>query len=326
MVDRKYATLLLLFFLVLPFVAEALGYGYVTGIATRILILGIAASSLNFILGFGGMVSFGHAAFLGAGAYIVGILSYHATLGSPISLGFIQWSATEEALIAWPLAMLVSGILALLIGAICLRTSGIYFIMITLAFAQMLFFLFISFRDYGGEDGLSLWSRSTLPALDLTDDRQFYYLTLALTALVVLFLGRVVRSRFGMVLKGARDNEQRMLALGFPVYRYKLVAFTLAGAIGGLSGALMANHTEFISPGLLSWHLSGELLVIVILGGIGSLLGPILGALAYIALEEVLSAWTTHWMIFLGPLLIFIVLFARSGLWGWIGGRESGHD
>ncbi len=326
MVDRKYATLLLLFFLVLPFVAEALGYGYVTGIATRILILGIAASSLNFILGFGGMVSFGHAAFLGAGAYIVGILSFHATLGSPISLGFFQWSATEEALIAWPLAMLVSGVLALLIGAICLRTSGIYFIMITLAFAQMLFFLFISFRDYGGEDGLSLWSRSTLPALDLTDDRQFYYLTLALTALVVLFLGRVVRSRFGMVLKGARDNEQRMLALGFPVYRYKLVAFTLAGAIGGLSGALMANHTEFISPGLLSWHLSGELLVIVILGGIGSLLGPILGALAYIALEEVLSAWTTHWMIFLGPLLIFIVLFARSGLWGWIGGRESGHD
>ncbi len=326
MVDRKYATLLLLFFLVLPFVAEALGYGYVTGIATRILILGIAASSLNFILGFGGMVSFGHAAFLGAGAYIVGILSFHATLGGPISLGIFEWNATEEALIAWPLAMLVSGLLALLIGAICLRTSGIYFIMITLAFAQMLFFIFISFRDYGGEDGLSLWSRSTLPALDLSDDRQFYYLTLALTALVVLFLGRVVRSRFGMVLKGARDNEQRMLALGFPVYRYKLVAFTLAGAIGGLSGALMANHTEFISPGLLSWHLSGELLVIVILGGIGSLLGPILGALAYIALEEVLSAWTTHWMIFLGPLLILIVLFARSGLWGWIAGRESGHD
>lgn len=326
MVDRKFGILLLAFFLVLPFAVEALDYGYVTGIATRILILGIAASSLNFILGFGGMVSFGHAAFLGAGAYIVGILSYHATLGGPISLGFFQWDATEEALIAWPLAMLVSGLLAFLIGAVCLRTSGIYFIMITLAFAQMLFFLFISFRDYGGEDGLSLWSRSTLPLLDLSDDRQFYFLTLGLAALVVLFLGRVTRSRFGMVLKGARDNEQRMLALGFPVYRYKLIAFTMAGAIGGLSGALMANHTEFISPGLLSWHLSGELLVIVVLGGIGSILGPILGALAYIALEEVLSAWTTHWMIFLGPLLILIVLFARSGLWGWIGGREDGHD
>jgi branched-chain amino acid transport system permease protein len=302
--------------LLLPLLAGALGQDFAVGVATRILIFALAGLSLNLILGYGGMVSFGHAAFFGTGAYVVAILAHHATSGEALIDWPITVAGTENALIAWPAAMLVSGLLALAIGAVCLRTGGLYFIMITLAFAQMIYFFFVSLADYGGDDGLSLWQRSAAGPLDLSDDRQFYYLVLALVVLALLLMRRLVAARFGVALTGIRDNEPRMAAMGFATYRYKLAAFAISGAVAGLAGALIANQTEFVSPGFLDWHRSGEILVIVILGGMGRLYGPLVGAIAFLLLEEVLSAWTVHWMLALGPILLLVVLFGRQGLCG----------
>ena len=309
--------------LILPFAASALGMDYLVGLFTRVLIFALAGCSLNFILGYGGLVSFGHAAFFGTGAYVVGILSYHASLGDPLPL--LAWlpSGTESAWIAWPLAAVVASALALVIGAICLRTSGLYFIMITLAFAQMIYYFAISVPTYGGEDGLSLWSRSTMWPLDLSNDTHFFYVALTLVLITLRIVQTVVGSRFGRVLRGGRDNEERMIALGFPTYRYKLSAFVISAAIAGLAGALMANQTEFVSPSFLDWHRSGVFLVIVILGGLGTLFGPVAGAMTYILLEEFLSMWTEHWMIVLGPILILVVLYAKGGVWGLVDRGES---
>jgi branched-chain amino acid transport system permease protein len=312
--------------LVLPALAGSLGIEYAVGIATRILIFGLAGLSLNLILGYGGMISFGHAAFFGAGAYVVGILSHHAMVDEPLIAWPVVIGGTESALIAWPAAMAVSALLALVIGSISLRTSGLYFIMITLAFAQMLYFFFVSLEGYGGDDGLSLFSRSSLGPLDLGDDVQFYYVVLVLVLLFLFLKRRLVRARFGRVLRGIRDNERRMAAIGFATTRYKLAAFVIAGAVAGLAGALVANQTEFVSPSFLDWHRSGEILVIVILGGLGTVYGPLVGAFAYLLLEEFLSQWTEHWMIVLGPVLILVVLFARRGLWGSIAGPEPTDD
>jgi branched-chain amino acid transport system permease protein len=217
--------------------------------------------------------------------------------------------------------MLVSGLLALLIGALSLRTTGVYFIMITLAFAQMLYFLMISIPTYGGEDGLNIWERSEIPLLDLYDSKTFYYTCLVLLLLCLWVCKRFVKSRFGMVLQGCRQNEIRMKALGYPVYRYKLTAFVISGMIAGLAGALSANHTEFVGPGLMHWTRSGEIMIMVILGGMGSLFGAVLGSASLLLMEEVLSGLTEHWMIFLGPILVLVVLFARKGLYGLLIGK-----
>jgi len=308
---------------VLPFAVSTLGMDYLVGLFTRVFIFALAGVSLNFILGYGGLVSFGHAAFFGTGAYVVGILSYHASIGEPLPL--LAWlpPGTELAWIAWPLSAAVAAMLALVIGAICLRTSGLYFIMITLAFAQMIYYFAISVPTYGGEDGLSMWSRSTMWPLDLSGDTQFYYVVLVIVLITLRIVQTVVGSRFGRVLRGIRDNEKRMIALGFPTYRYKLTAFVISAALAGLAGALMANQTEFVSPSFLDWHRSGDLLVIVILGGIGTLFGPVAGAMTYILLEEFLSMWTEHWMIVLGPILILVVLYAKGGVWGLVDRGES---
>ncbi|MGH6948969.1 MAG: branched-chain amino acid ABC transporter permease [Kiloniellales bacterium] len=311
-----------LLLLALPWLAEALDAGYFVGVMTRVLIFALAGVSLNLALGYGGLVSFGHAAFFGCGAYVVAILAYHAG-NEPLLAWPFEIEGTTAALVAWPLAFLVSGLLALAIGAISLRTSGLYFIMITLAFAQMIYFFFVSLEAYGGDDGLSLLRRSTAGPLRLGDDNQFYYLVLAILVAALLLMRRLVNSRFGMTLRGIRDNERRMRALGFPSYRYKLAAFTLSGALAGLAGALIANQTEFVSPAFLEWRYSGEILVMVVLGGMGTLLGPVVGAIAFLLLEEFLSQWTQHWMIVLGPLLLLVVLFARRGLWGLALGREA---
>jgi branched-chain amino acid transport system permease protein len=295
-------------------------------VLARAVLLGALALLLVLILGYGGMISFGHAAFFGAGAYVVGILSHHAMMDEPLITWPVAIGGTDSALIAWPMAMGVSALLALVIGAISLRTSGLYFIMITLAFAQMLYFFFVSLEGYGGDDGLSLFSRSTLGSLDLGDDVQFYYVVLVLVLLFLFLKQRLVRARFGRVLRGIRDNERRMAAIGFATTRYKLAAFVIAGAVAGLAGALVANQTEFVSPSFLDWHRSGEILVIVILGGLGTVYGPLVGAVAYLLLEEFLSQWTEHWMIVLGPVLILVVLFARRGLWGSIAGPEPTDD
>ncbi|MFQ5691426.1 MAG: branched-chain amino acid ABC transporter permease [Nitrospinota bacterium] len=313
----------LVFLVGLPPVASALEEPFFIGLFSRILIYALAAVSLDLILGFGGMVSFGHAAFFGVGAYVVGILSFHGAEGSAILTWPLTLMGTDSAFAAWPLAFFLSAGFAVAIGAVSLRTSGVYFIMITLAFAQMLFFFSVSLEKYGGDDGLSLVGRSRLSGLDLSDDATFYYVCLALLLGFLYLCHRLVNSRFGMVIRGCKENERRMGALGFPTYRYKLVCFAIAGAGAGLAGALIANQTEFVSPNLMHWTVSGEIMVMVILGGMGTLYGPVFGAAAFLLLEEVLSAYTEHWMIILGPTLILVVLFARRGLCGWLAARGA---
>jgi len=306
----------LVFLIGLPPVASALEATFYIGLFSRILIYALAAVSLDLILGYGGMVSFGHAAFFGAGAYVVGIFAFHGIEGSAV----ISWPfvimGTDNALISWAVAAVASAGLAFVIGAISLRTSGVYFIMITLAFAQMMYFFFTSLELYGGDDGLSLFTRNRLGHLDLSNDAAFYYTCLGLLIGFLLFTRRLVNSRFGMVIRGCKENERRMGALGFPTYRYKLICFVIAGAGAGLAGALMANQTEFVSPSLLHWTVSGDILVMVVLGGVGTIVGPVFGAIVLLLLEEFISRYTEHWMLFLGPILIFVVLFARRGLYG----------
>lgn len=306
---------LLLILSALPWLLAALDIDFFTGVASRILIFALAATSLNLILGFGGMVSFGHAAFVGVGAYTVGILMQYGV---------------SSAWVGWPLAFFMGGVFALVIGAVSLRTRGVYFIMITLAFAQMLFYLMVSLKAYGGEDGLSLAQRSTLgPGVDLASDTQFYYVVLALFVLVFCGIQRLLNARFGHVLMGIRENETRMQALGFPVYRYRLAAFTLAGALAALAGALLANQSGYVSPAAMQWGQSGMLLIMVILGGVGYLYGGLLGAAAMLLIEEILVGYTVHWQFYLGALLLLVVLVAPNGLLslpqrlGWRRAKEN---
>ena len=269
-------------------------------LASRVMIYALAATSLNLLVGFGGMVSFGHAAYFGAGAYVVGIASAHGL---------------QSAWIAWPLACAWAGLAALVIGAISLRTRGVYFIMITLAFAQMTYYVFISLKDYGGEDGLPLTARSAVGfGLNLKSDLTFYYVTLVVVAAAIGVLWRVVNSRFGRALQGVRENESRMEASGYPVFRIRLAAFVIAGAAAGLAGALAANQNDMASPAFLNWTQSGMLLIMVILGGLGRFLGPALGALVLLVLEEVISGHTLHWQFYVGAVLVAVVLFAPDGL------------
>jgi len=293
---------------VFPFAADALGGGYYVGVATRVMIFALAASSLNLVVGYGGMISFGHAAFFGAGAYSVAILAQEGVV---------------SALAAWPLAVAVSAACALVIGAVSLRTRGLYFIMITLAFAQMLYYFFVSLKAYGGEDGINLAARSRLPCLDLRDDATFYLVVLALLAVCLYLLKRLAASRFGAVLRGIRENEGRMTALGFPTFRFRLVCFVIAGGVAGLAGALIVNQHGFVSPNLLHWTQSGTLLVMLILGGVGRLYGGVAGAAAMLLLEELLSNWTGYWQFSLGLVLLFVVLRAPGGIGSWFARGNS---
>src|SRR5574341_2368443 len=285
-----------------PFAAHALGWDYYVGVMTRVMIYALAATSLNLVLGYGGMISFGHAAFFGAGAYCVAILAQEGVV---------------SALVAWPLAVAVGVACALVIGAVSLRTRGLYFIMITLAFAQMLYYFFVSLKVYGGEDGINLAGRSRLPGLELHDETTFYLVVLAILAGCLYLLRRLTASRFGAALRGIRENEPRMTALGYATYRYRLVCFTVAGGAAGLAGALIVNQHGFVSPSLLDWTQSGTLLVMLILGGVGWLYGGVAGAAAMLLLEEILSNWTGYWKLGLGLVLLFVVLRAPGGLGSW---------
>ncbi len=311
--------------LILPTIARLAGEPYLVTLFSRILIYALAAVSLDLILGYGGMVSLGHAAFFGIGAYVTGILAFHSVEGTSVVSWPFHIAGCENGLLVWPVAVVCSGLIAAMIGALSLRTSGMHFIMITLAFAQMLYYFFVSLEVYGGDDGLSLFSRNTIPGLDLGSDPHFYYLCLVLLGLFLFFAHRLVQSRFGMVILGSRENDRRMKALGFPTYRYKLVCFILAGAGAGLAGALIANQTEYVSPGLMHWTRSGEILIMVLLGGMGTLFGPVLGAATFLLLEEILAIYTEHWMVYLGPFLIVMVLFARRGIYGLLLGPENPH-
>lgn len=306
---------------VLPPTALFFDQTYIISLMSRVLIYGLAAVSLDLLLGYGGLISLGHAAYVGIGAYVVGIAFFHSSEMEPIIHWPIVVNGTENGLIVLPLAALISAAFSLVFGALSLRTKGMHFIMITLAFAQMLFFLFVSLEKYGGSDGLSLYSRSSLPGIDLGSDSQFYYLCLALLVCFLFFTNRLVQSRFGLMVRGAKDNSRRIQALGIQPFRYQLALFTIAGAGAGLAGALLANQTEYVSPGLMHWTLSGELMVMVILGGLGTLYGPVLGAAAFLLMEENLAMYTEHWMIYMGPFLLLVVLFAKGGLWSLITGK-----
>ena len=314
-----------LFFGGLPIAALFFDQIYLVSLMSRVLIYALAAVSLDLLLGYGGLISLGHAAFVGIGAYVVGIGFFHASEMEPLMQWPLLINGTENGLFILPLAALVSAFFAMIIGAMSLRTKGMHFIMITLAFAQMLYYLFVSLEKYGGSDGLSLYSRSSIPGMDLGSDIQFYYLCFGLLIVFLICVERLVRSRFGLIVRGARDNARRIQALGIHAFRYQLVLFMIAGAGAGLAGALLANQTEYVSPGLLHWTLSGELMVMVILGGLGTLYGPILGAAAFLLMEETLAMYTEHWMIYLGPFLILVVLFAKGGLWTLLVGRGD-HD
>ncbi|HEY5897606.1 MAG TPA: branched-chain amino acid ABC transporter permease [Burkholderiales bacterium] len=297
-----------------PLALSALGQDFYIGFAARVLIYAIAAASLNLVLGFGGMVSFGHAAFFGAGAYIVGILAAEGV---------------TSAWIAWPAAVATAALAALVIGALSLRTRGVYFIMITLAFAQMIYYVFVSLKSYGGDDGLNLAGRSTLGfGLDLAGDLTWYYVVLALLALTLYFLHRLLGSRFGRVIVAIRENETRATAIGYPVYAYKLVCFVISGAIAGLAGALLANQGNYVSPSMLHWITSGTLMIMVIVGGVGRFWGGPLGALLLLALEEALSGsgilgdYALHYQLVVGLVLLAIVLFAPQGLAGLAFGKR----
>ncbi|HZM32866.1 MAG TPA: branched-chain amino acid ABC transporter permease [Burkholderiales bacterium] len=291
----------------LPPVAQALGQGFYIDLVRRIMIFAIAAVSLNLILGYGGMVSFGHAAYLGVGGYAVAIFAFYGVNSGPLQ---------------WAVAIGASALVALAIGAVSIRTSGLYFIMITLAFTQMLYYLGISIEEYGGDDGIRLKSRSQFPLLDLNDGVQFYYVILVLLLGCVYLVHRIVNSRFGMALRAAKSNEARALAIGFSPYRYRLTAFVIAGAMGGLSGALLVNHTNFLTPDYMHWTRSGEIMFMVILGGMGTSVGPVLGSFALLLLEDILANWRDprwigeHWQVILGPLLVLAVIFFRRGLAG----------
>ena len=302
--------IMLLLLALLPVYSHATGNIFALTLFTRILIYALAAASLNLIMGFGGMMSFGHAAYLGIGGYAVGILAHEG-----IASGFIQW----------PVAIAVSALFALVIGALSLRTRGVYFIMITMAFAQMAYYIAAGMARYGGDDGLTIYKRSDFAGLiNLSDKVQFYYLCFVLLLAAIYLIYRIVNSRFGMVVQGARSNEKRMQAIGFPTYRYQLTCFVIAGTLCGIAGALLANNTDFVSPAIMYWTRSGDLMVMVILGGMGSLFGPVFGAIVLLVLEELLSQFTEYWQIILGPMLLLIVLFARGGIDGLLGRRT--HD
>lgn len=315
---------------------------FALSLMTRVVILAIAAASLNLILGYGGMVSFGHAMYIGIGGYVVGIMAHHGATD-----GFVQL----------PLAVLLSTAFAVAVGALSLRTRGVYFIMITLAFAQLVYYFGVGLEAYGGDDGLTIRRRSDfaglIPVRGPAKLPWFYGLCVVVLFAVFWLTHRVVRSRFGMVLQGAKSNELRMQALGFPTFRYRLAAFGLAGGICGLAGALLANHTEFISPAMMHWTRSGDLIVIVVLGGMGALFGPLYGAIAFLLLEEFLpgtlkwgmefvhdaleaafgdgrvgslEAWqrlAEYWQIALGAVLILVALHARGGIDSLLGRRDA---
>ena len=318
--SKLVATALIVLLALVPVLAAVFNEAFYVTLFTRILIFALAALGLNLILGYGAMVSFGHAMYMGVGAYAVGMLSFHGVASGWAHLGA---------------ALAVGVVVALVVGAICLRTSGIAFIMITLAFAQMVFFLAVSLKEYGGDDGLSVAQRSQFAFLDLSQPYQLYYLCLGILLLVLFLMQRLIHSHFGMVLRGCKSNERRMRALGFPTLRYKLAAYVLSAQVCVIAGVLLANLTRFVAPSYMAWTVSGELIVMTVLGGLGTLLGPVVGAVALLSLEELLSSlkigvpWADtlinqHWLALIGLFIVGVVLVLKQGLYGRLGGARGG--
>lgn len=317
---------LLLGLLAVPLWAWATDEAFTITLATRVAILALAGVGLNIALGLGGLVSLGHAAFFGVGGYAMGILASHAQSYTPLAEWPLVIEGSTSMPVIWLVAMLFSALAALAVGALSLRTSGVYFIMITLAFGQMFYFFAISWPAYGGEDGLSIYVRNGFPGLNTLDPIQFFGICFALLALALWLNARLARSPFGLALGAARQTPARVETVGLSPFRLRLTAFVISGAITGLAGALFADLNRFVSPTMFSWQTSGEIMVFVILGGVGRLYGPVAGAALFITLEHVLGGLSEFWHVYLGLLLLLVVLFARGGLIGLIAGRQVAHD
>ncbi len=326
---NREALLNIVLFAILPITAMAafaLDEPFIITLATKAAILALAGVGLNIALGLGGLVSFGHAAFFGLGGYAMGILASHAQSYTPMMETPFLIEGTKSMLIIWGVAIIASALAALAIGALSLRTTGVYFIMITLAFGQMLYYFAISWPAYGGEDGLSIYIRNDFPGLNTLDPIQFFAIVFGVLAIVLFGAGRLAKAPFGLALSAARQNAERVETVGLAPFRLRLVAFVLSGAVTGLAGALFADLNRFVSPTMFSWQTSGEIMVFVILGGVGRLFGPVAGAALFILLEHTLGGLSEFWHVYLGLLLLLVVLFARGGLIGTIAGREVAHD
>ncbi|GAA6178463.1 branched-chain amino acid ABC transporter permease [Sulfitobacter pacificus] len=323
--ERTVNMIVLLLLLVVPAYALITDEPFTITLATRAVILALAGVGLNLALGQGGLVSFGHAAFFGMGGYAMGILASHAQNYTPILESPFLIEGTNSMPVIWLVAIIASALLALLIGALSLRTSGVYFIMVTLAFGQMFYYFTISWPAYGGEDGLSIYVRNQFPGLNTLDPIQFYGICFVLLCAVLFLVDRLNKSPFGLALNGAHQNEERARTVGINVYRLRLVAFVISGAITGLAGALFADLNRFVSPTMFSWHISGEIMIFIILGGVGRLFGPFVGAALYILLEHFLGGLSEYWFIYLGAILLGVVLFAKGGIIGKLAKREVGH-
>ena len=318
-----------LIFLALPAVAVAalvMDEPFTITLATRAAILALAAVGLNLALGLGGLVSLGHAVFFGLGGYAMGILASHGQSYVPLFDGWILIEGTKSMPIIWLVAVLSSAVVALIIGLLSLRTSGVYFIMITLAFGQMFYYFSISWPAYGGEDGLSIYVRNSFPGLNTLDPIQFFGLVFAVLAGVLWMMSRIAKSAFGLALSAARQNATRVETVGLVPMRLRLVAFVISGAVTGLAGALFADLNRFVSPTMFSWQMSGEFIIFIVLGGIGRLFGPVAGACLFVVLEHSLSGISDFWLIYVGAILLLVVLFARGGLIGSLAGREVADD
>ncbi len=325
----RSALINLVLFAMLPvtaLIALALDEPFIITLATKAAILALAGVGLNIALGLGGLVSLGHAAFFGLGGYAMGILAHHAQTFTPLMEAPFLIEGTKSMPVIWLTAVIAGALAALLIGALSLRTSGVYFIMITLAFGQMLYYFAISWPAYGGEDGLSIYVRNGFPGLNTLDPIQFFAIAFVILAAVLFIAGRLASSPFGLALAAARQNPERVETVGLSPYRLRLLAFVISGAITALAGALFADLNRFVSPTMLSWHMSGEIMIFVILGGVGRLYGPVAGAALFILLEHILGGLSDFWHVYLGLLLLLVVLFARGGMIGALAGREVAHD
>lgn len=311
--------------LVVPLWAQVADAPFTITLATRVVILALAAVGLNIALGIGGLVSLGHAVFFGLGGYAMGILAFHAQNFTPLELGLFSIEGTKSMPLIWLVATLVSGLVAWVIGVLVLRTGGVYFIMITLAFGQMFFYFAISWSTYGGEDGLSIYVRNGFPGLNTLVPIQFFGICFVILSIVLYLNARLAASPFGLALNAARQSPVRVETIGLHPARIKLLAFVISGMITGLAGALYADLNRFVSPTMFSWQLSGELIVFIIIGGVGRLMGPVIGAAVFVILEHWLGGLTEFWQVFLGAILLAIVLFARGGVVGLLTGREGAH-
>ncbi len=324
--EKIINTALLLGLLAVPAWAWAVDEPFTITLATRVAILALAGVGLNIALGLGGLVSLGHAAFFGIGGYAMGILASHAQSYTPLMETPFLIEGTKSMPVIWLTALFAAALAALVIGALSLRTSGVYFIMITLAFGQMLYFFSISWPAYGGEDGLSIYVRNGFPGLNTLDPIQFFAICFALLAGALWFNARLARAPFGLALNAARQSPARVETIGLSPFRLRLAAFVISGAITGLAGALFADLNRFVSPTMFSWQMSGEIMVFIILGGVGRLYGPVAGAALFITLEHLLGGLSEFWLIWLGLLLLLVVLFARGGVIGLLAGRQVAHD